>query len=262
MADPADPVQPLKNFPGQGGKRFILHRAAGADVLEVLDEHNARGCLEIAADNKSGMLWAKFPGGKGEVAARVDYVGAHGDHPQRQTYFTATACRAYLNYGTWTGMLRRDGDMIGAKDFCGSIMFMGEQRAEVGQKEGVTADDPVFFDPVHSVEWVGDETEPVGDGESDDFRPLGKGCIALTMFFEHTMRGCTVGVPMTMWFRPREGDGDSNDDAGSVSIPSEIVAEIEKIAPRQQDDEDRKRPTETSCEDEEEDQKDTKPKAN
>lgn len=221
----------LKRFP-DGAKRYILHRIAGMDVLEPVQEHEAEGCLVINKSNETAMLYVRFPSNKGILAARLDYTGPRvsGRDGEPPTFFRASACKAYVNYGLWKGMVHRDGDDIGT-NFFGSCMTFGVQVAEVGRKD-VKAENPFVFETIHSFELKGDELEP-DESEKDElpkgYKSMKSGYIGMTLFFvdesDHYASGMSAPVPLGLWFRP-QSEGDD-----TVSIPSNIVEEIGKLPP-------------------------------
>lgn len=132
---------PLKQFPKEH-KNYVLHRAAGGDVLQVMEEHKIEGVLEIDAEGKSAKFWVKFPNDKGVIAGRIDHKGVIDGTPP--TFFRAVASKAYIDYGMWQGPIYRDGDMPGAR-FFGTMMCMGTNVAVAGN-EDFSATNPLHID--------------------------------------------------------------------------------------------------------------------
>ena len=129
--------------PPKVGRRYILQRAMGDDVLQVVREHEMEGYLELVPsqrhqddgddnnsnssnnnNNDSGIesanLYLKFPYHQGIIAGRLDNVTPifhynktnSSKNENRVTeeepcFFTMVCCHAYVNYGTWEGTVER-----------------------------------------------------------------------------------------------------------------------------------------------------------
>jgi len=222
-----DEIDDLTSFPGGGGKRYLLHRASGCDVLENVFENEIEGYLEIDKTNETAMLYVKFPSDKGVIAGRLDHTGPRGQGPVK--YFHLSACKAHIDYGDWEGMIYRDGITAGAP-FMGSVVTyaVGVHSAAVG-REDVTAENPFFFSEVHAGQLMKDQPE-IDEGTEDEY-PQGytvmkKGYLAFTVFFGDEKRnygsGLSAPVPLCLWFRPQLPDDTS-------CIPRDVLEEIKKL---------------------------------
>mmetsp|Transcript_11686 Transcript_11686/g.21604 ORF Transcript_11686/g.21604 Transcript_11686/m.21604 type:complete len:350 (-) Transcript_11686:48-1097(-) len=222
-----DPLTPLKQFPKEGPRTFILHRVAGDDVLQILMEHKAEGVLEIdSSTGTSAKFWVKFPDEKGVVAGRIDYAGLIDGRPP--TYFTAVASKAYINYGIWQGCIHRDFDTPGANIYGGSMVTMGVNLAEAGNMD-FSASNPLYIDTIHAVDL--NEDEPLlPDPPDSEYTPMKAGCICVTLYIEDGKSSYRSGrdapVPVCFWFRPQELPANS-----TVKIPDDIVEDIDKLPP-------------------------------
>ena len=193
------------------------------------------GYLEIADDCKSAAFYVKFPKNKGVMARRLDENPSPDAHPP--LYFKAVASKAFIDYGTFNGLIHRDGDMPGA-NFVGSTMAMGLHFAVAGN-ENVTAENPFYFDIIHSVVTLRDKNDEDDDDDEvpveqrnyqEGYEPLTKGCIAITFFFKEPDESYhrEVPPPLTLWFKPSQSD---DTKMSSTKIPSDIMKEIKKLPP-------------------------------
>lgn len=230
----------LVEFRKDGPTKFRLHRAAGGDVMQVMNEHNPEGCLEVADDFQSAVFYAKFPSDKGLVAGRLDNIPPKElDGPP--TYFTAILSKAFIDYGDWSGAIHRDSDTPGVS-FRGSCMSMGHQVAIAGHRD-VSCEEPFYVDRIHCFFTNKDEEEPPQDDESvpAGFKPLPKDSLCVTLFFqdgsESYCSGSAAPVPVSFWFSPLAGDEVSGSEKqgadtkmpSACAIPNEIMADIKKL---------------------------------
>lgn len=217
---------PITQFPTDGPRKYILNRAAGDDVLQNMDEHMAEGVLEI--DGDSAKFWVKFPEDQGEVAG-VEEINTGIGPP---THFKALACKAYIDYGTWSGPIHRDENTVGAGIF-GSMMTFGTNVAEAGRDDPhFSPSDPLKIDVIHSLVLKKGET-PVPDDEMDNlpegYEVAKAGSLIFTLFIEDGRSSYGSGrdapVPVSFWFCPAE---ESANDS-SLKIPDDIMKDIDKL---------------------------------
>lgn len=217
----------LKEFPQNGPRRYLLQRAFGMDVLQDVREDNMEGVLEIEEGGKNSIFWVEFPGGKGVIAGRLECVGPMEGDPT--TYFRATCCKAFVDYGLSSGVIRRDGETPGV-GFMGMTATFGQYAAQAGS-EDFSSENPLAIDLVYSIECLVDESDPT-ESEKDDlpesFRPVKKGCIQFVLFIEDGISSYASGrdapVPVNLLFRPQ-----AMDESSSIRIPSDIRKDILKL---------------------------------
>lgn len=100
--------------------------------------------------------------------------------------------------------------------------------AEAG-RDNVTFQDPYYFENVHSVKVLMDETKR----DTDHYRaPILAGYLGLTVIFLEEDYPYAE-IPLTMWFRLKTEKDDKH-----VSIPPDLVKEIQKLPPWKKDDSD------------------------
>lgn len=209
---------PLKSLPHG---RFSLLRASGGDVLRCVNEENGSmvGCLEVRSPS-SAMFYAEFPDNKGTLAGRLDRFEEPQEHKDGPpTFFSAKACRAYVNYGSWFGTVGRDDGMVGAH-FIGSGCFVNNHKAVVGSPDEVSVETPYDFDVIHTIKLMKDEPDPVDVDQL--YVPFKAGALAFTFFFPSNDIGHGVSVPLTLWFQREENDKHEG-------IPNHIVEEIRRL---------------------------------
>lgn len=257
---PTDLIKPLVGFPLDGPRFYIARRAMGEDVLEPVKELGVTGGLEVSDDNKSALMYVKFPDGprltrpdwgnvapgpmpdddgssatRGEIRALITSTGptelsydnsriiSPEDH--KQAFFSADASMAYVNYGVWSGPITR----TGGRDlgFGGSATTSNSNIAEVGS-EGDLADEPWPFKGICASAQVRDE-DPVPEEHKDmlpsNFRTLPKGTLIFTLWFDDGSgyaTGRSAPVPLSFWFEPLHSNGQS-------PLPSDVAAHIRKM---------------------------------
>ena len=263
-------MKALLNFPRPEGaqhhlQRYILQRVVGDDILQVVREHDMEGYLELQSSSEhdnnnentnvqSANFYLKFPYHQGMIAGRLDNVAPRSRSTNQSNiksktdgpcFFTAVCCKAYVNYGTWDGTIRRH---LSSENIRSIAISTGLHFAEAGN-EHISAENPFYIDKIHSMEVLKDQPDERDQYDvsqhylfPEGYQPLTKGCFNFTLFLkrldenEYDDENQKEEDPYTtlcLIFRPEtKREEIRRATSGSTSvIPKEIVEEINKLPP-------------------------------
>ena len=237
-----DELVPLKMFPPEGPRRYVLQRASGTDILSPIFEQNIEGYLEIneSDNNMSAAFYVNFHDDKGAFAGRIDNkimdtTTKKEEKQGKEYFFSAIASKLHIDYGIWHGtVVRSEGDY--GVTFLGSKAMTGSHVAEVGSKD-ITPQKPYEFKEVQSVEVnidiederIGCSDEKIQEMNDEGYKPLCKGCLCFVFPFEMD----DDGVPcLSLWFRPTTKEDDEHEVTSAInqsSIPPDVLEGIQKL---------------------------------
>ena len=253
-------MKALLNFPRQQEgtqhrrrQRYILQRVTGDDVLQIIREHDMDGYLELPAsqhDNdksivESANFYLKFPYHQGIMAGRLDNIAPISRKTDGPCYFSAVCCKAYVNYGTWDGMIQRSVPINTSNSKTTSST--GLHFAEAGDEHASTKK-PFYIDKIHSMEVIEDQPDERDHYDAskhylfpEGYRPLAKGCLNFTLFLkrydndhgDENQKEEDAHATLCLMFRPetKEEERKRATSNSKSMLPNEILEEINKLPP-------------------------------